>query len=83
MFKRKYNLSQVQCKLLDDGRRPKHVGAIFIRILIKILMCFKLIKVDLLVSELYIYQNARWNNKKIKDKRNVIQLNYYLQTSFL
>ena len=29
----KYNFSQVQCKLPDDGRRPKHVGAIFICIL--------------------------------------------------
>jgi len=28
-----YNLSQVQCKLPDDGRRPKHVGAIFMCIL--------------------------------------------------
>jgi len=24
-----YNFSQVQCKLPDDGRRPKHEGAIF------------------------------------------------------
>ena len=29
----KYNFSQVQCKLPDDGRRPKHVGAILICIL--------------------------------------------------
>ena len=29
----KYNLSQVQYKLLDDGRRPKYVGAIFVYIL--------------------------------------------------
>jgi len=29
----KYNFSQVQCKLPDDGRRPKHVGAIFTCIL--------------------------------------------------
>ena len=28
-----YNFSQVQCKLPDDGRRPKHVGAIFMCIL--------------------------------------------------
>ena len=27
------NFSQVQCKLSDDGRRPKHVGAIFMCIL--------------------------------------------------
>ena len=27
------HFSQVQCKLPDDGRRPKHVGAIFICIL--------------------------------------------------
>ena len=30
---------------------------------------FKLIKVHLLVSKLYIYQNARCNNKKKVDKR--------------
>ena len=29
VFKHKYNFSQVQYKLPDDGRRPKHVGAIF------------------------------------------------------
>ena len=29
----KYNLSQVQCKVPDDGRRPKYVGAIFMCIL--------------------------------------------------
>ena len=29
----KYNFSQVQCKLPDDGRRPKHVGAIFVCII--------------------------------------------------
>ena len=29
----KYNFSQVQCKLPDDGRSPKHVGAIFVCIL--------------------------------------------------
>ena len=28
-----YNFSQVQCKFPDDGRRPKHVGAIFMYIL--------------------------------------------------
>jgi hypothetical protein len=28
MFQRKYNFIQVQYKLPDDGRRPKHVGAI-------------------------------------------------------
>ena len=28
-----YNFSQVQCKLPDDGRKPKHVGAIFMCIL--------------------------------------------------
>ena len=33
MLKQKYKFSQVQCKLPDDGRRPKHVGAIFICIL--------------------------------------------------
>ena len=27
------------CRLPDDGRRPKHVGAIFICILMYILMC--------------------------------------------
>ena len=31
-------------------------------------MFFKLIKVHLLVSELYIYQNVRWNNKKLLTK---------------
>ena len=30
----KYNFSQVQRKLPDEGRRPKHVGAIFMCILI-------------------------------------------------
>ena len=29
----KYNFSQVQCRLHDDGRRPKHVGLIFMCIL--------------------------------------------------
>jgi len=29
----KYKLSQVQCKLPDDGRRAKHVGAKFMCIL--------------------------------------------------
>jgi len=29
----KYYFSQVQCKLPDDGRRPKHVGPIFMCIL--------------------------------------------------
>jgi hypothetical protein len=29
MFQRKYNFSQVQYKLPDDGRRPKHLGAVF------------------------------------------------------
>ena len=29
----KYNFSQVQYNLPDDGRRPKHVGAIFMCIL--------------------------------------------------
>jgi hypothetical protein len=33
---RRHNFSQVQCRLPDDGRRPKHVGAIFMGIL----MCF-------------------------------------------
>jgi len=33
MFKRKYNFSQVQCKLSDGGRRLKHVGAIVMFIL--------------------------------------------------
>ena len=32
-LKHKYNFSQVPCKLPDDGRRPKHVGAIFMCIL--------------------------------------------------
>jgi len=27
------DFSQIQCKLPDDGRRPKHVGAIFMCIL--------------------------------------------------
>ena len=36
----KYNFSQVQCRLPDDGRRPKHVGAI----IMCILMCFFKIK---------------------------------------
>ena len=27
---RKYNFSQVLCKLPDDGRRPKHVGGMFV-----------------------------------------------------
>jgi len=29
----KYNFIQVQYKLPDDGRRPKHVGAIFVCII--------------------------------------------------
>ena len=29
-LKHKYNLSQVQYKLPDDGRRPKHIGEIFV-----------------------------------------------------
>jgi len=29
MFEHKYKFSQVQCRLPDDGRRPKHVRAIF------------------------------------------------------
>ena len=29
----KYDFSQVQCKLPDDSRRPEHVGAIFMCIL--------------------------------------------------
>jgi len=29
MFYRKYNFSQVQCKLPDNVQRLKHVGAIF------------------------------------------------------
>jgi len=29
----KYNFNQVQYKLPDDGRRPKHVGVIFVCIL--------------------------------------------------
>jgi len=33
VFKQKYNFSQVHRKLRDDGRRPKHVGAIFMFIL--------------------------------------------------
>jgi len=33
MFQHKYNFSQVQYKLPDDGRRPKHLGAIFACIL--------------------------------------------------
>jgi len=44
-------LHALHCKLPDDGRRPKHVGAIFMCILMQILKCFfKLIKVHLLVS---------------------------------
>ena len=39
MFLRKYNFSQVQYNLPDDGRRPKHVGATFMCILMQILMC--------------------------------------------
>ena len=35
-------------------------------------MCFfKLMKVHLLVSELYIYQNARCNDKKIYEKTSL------------
>jgi len=30
-FKHKYNFSQALFKLPEDGRRPKHVGAIFMR----------------------------------------------------
>ena len=33
IISRKYNFSQVQCKPPDDGRRPKHVGAMFMCIL--------------------------------------------------
>ena len=33
---------------------------------------FKLIKLHLLVSELYIYQNARCNDKKKKDTVNYV-----------
>ena len=43
--------------LPDDGRRPKHVGAIFIYVYFNVnfnVFFFKLIKVYLLVSELYI-----------------------------
>jgi len=29
VWQHKYNFRQVQCKLPEDGRRPKHVGAIF------------------------------------------------------
>ena len=51
---KKYKFSQVQCKLPDDGRRPKHVGAIFMFFLnVNFNVFFKLIKVHLLVSELY------------------------------
>ena len=42
-----------------------------------ILMCFfKLIKGHLLVSELYIHQNARCNNKK-KKKENLMSGNIF------
>ena len=33
IFMLKYNFSHVQCMIPDDGRRPKHVGAIFMCIL--------------------------------------------------
>jgi len=33
MFSHKYNFSHIQCKLPDDGRRRKNLGAIFMRIL--------------------------------------------------
>ena len=40
-------------------------------------MFFKLIKVHLLVSELYMYQNARCNNKK-NYKKLCFYYNYFL-----
>jgi len=50
--------------LPDDGRRPKHVGAIvYVYFSVNFNLSFKLIKVLLLVSELYIYQNSRCSNK--------------------
>ena len=73
MFEHKYNFSQVQCKFPDDGRRPKHVGAtetcrsdIYVYFNVNFKVLFKLIEMHLLVSELFIYQNARCNNKKKK-----------------
>jgi len=50
MFKHKYNFSQVQCKLPDDGRRPTRRTDIYVYFNV----FFKLIKVHFLVSELYI-----------------------------
>ena len=45
-------------------RRPKHVGAIFyVYFNVNFNVLFKLIKVHLLVSELYIYHNARNQDK--------------------
>ena len=49
------NFGQVQCKLPDDGLRPKHVGAIFyVCFHVNFNVFFNLINVHLLVSELYI-----------------------------
>ena len=40
------------------------IGEIFVYFNANFNVFFKLIKVHLLVSELYVYQNARCNNKK-------------------
>jgi len=41
---------------------------------------FKLIKVHLLVSELYIYQNARCSNKNSKKLTHIVQNNFEIST---
>ena len=51
MFQHKYNFSQVQCRIPDDGRRPKHAGTIFMCILMQILTCFFLNKKNAFVGE--------------------------------
>jgi len=56
--------SMLPHKLPDDGRRPKRMSDIFVYFDVNFNVFFKLIKVHLLVSELYIHQNTRCNDKK-------------------
>ena len=55
----KYNFRQVQCKLPDDGRRPKQVGRDIYVYFNANFNVFLNKKVHLLVSEFYVYQNAQ------------------------